>query len=1299
MVRLIAAVVLCLLTGSHAFGQEAASDLRTAAEKSDYKATARHEEVVKLLDALAASSPLARRADMGATHEGRTIPMLILADPPVANAEETRAAASKGRLVVLMLGNIHAGEVDGKEALPMLARDLLGEAKDGKESDLLKKLVLVFAPIYNGDGNERVDKKNRPGQNGPEEGMGVRENAQGLDLNRDFVKLEAPETRALAKFIRTWDPAVLVDTHTTNGSFHQYTLTYEGPRHPAGDPRIVEYVRDTFFPGVGKAVEEKHGWKTFFYGDFAADHTKWETYPAQPRYGTNYFGLRNRISVLTEGYSYSPFRDRVLATRDFVREVLNYLASNKEAVSKLLREADEESSKGAADAAPPERARRRRGGQQPEAAVTPPEEARPQADAKDAEKTKEEPTVAIRTKPVAAPEKATLLGFIEKSESGRAVSTGETKTYEVELWTRFESTLSVPRPFAYFYPAELTAITENLQRHGIEVDELREDIEVDAEFYKVEGLSKSRSFQGHELATVEVSTRKEPRRLNAGTILVRTGQKLGSLAAVLLEPQSEDGLATWNFFDASLSTGADFPVARIPAPTAIATGRVRTLAEDRPARKRITFEDAFESDRGINLSGSPAGIQRWVDKEHFLQFKDGKLRKVNAVSGRSEVVETNDAVAKALGTLPTIGERRARDMARGGSWSKERDGAFFSHENDLYYARADGSRAARLTSTPEDEELASFSPDGKFVAFVRSNDLFVVDVETATERRLTTTGCDHILNGKADWVYFEELFGRNWKVYWWSPDSQRLAFFESDNSMVPWYTLVDDLPEKQNVERVKYPRVGDANPRVRVGIVTAAGGSPQFPETPGYQPDNSLITGLGWWPDSSQAYFFVQDRSQTWLDFCVAPARGGAARKLFRDKTEAWIEAPSEPKFLKDGSFLVDSERTGYKHLYRYKADGTLIGAVTAGEWEIRSVPLVDEESGYVYFNAMKDSPIASNLYRAKLESASAAPADPERLTDERGSHSVSVSPDGGMFVDTWSSHESPTKIALRRGDGSTVRWLDTNPVYALEDFERGESSQFQIKSSYDGIDLEAALVKPVDFDPAKKYPVWITTYGGPHAPTVSDSWGGGQIWDHAMASAGVLVFHFDNHPSSGKGAKSAWTTYKRMGVRELADLKSAVDWLKSQPWVDGERIGLSGYSFGGYYTAYAMTHGDFLAAGIAGGSPTDWREYDTIYTERYMLTPQENPEGYDETSVVKGAANLKGKLMLVHGTMDDNVHPANSWKLARALQNAGKQFEMMMYPGWRHGIGGRQYQRMQYEFIMRTVGKTDGTDKAQSDN
>jgi hypothetical protein len=478
---------------------------RTIAERTNYQATARNSEVIEYCKDLAREAPLVRVAELGTTHEGRKIPLVIVADPPLATAGE---AARSGKLVVLAMGNIHAGEVDGKEALLMLMRDLALAT----DRPLLKHLVLLFVPNFNADGGDRMAKTNRPHQNGPPE-VGIRANAQGFDLNRDYVKLESPEVRALVRLLGEWDPAMVIDTHTTNGSYHNFAITFDGPRHPACDGRLVDFTRDMLLPDVATRLKKHDGYLSGYYGNFAGGRKVWESYPAQPRFGTQYVGLRNRIGILCESYVYAPYKERVLASRDFVLSCFEYAADNRDALRKVLK-----------NAAVP-RAR-----------------------------------VALRHKEVPLGKEITIVGI----EGGKTVPPGKTKEFMVTYLGKCEPTLEVARPLAYVVPAEYKTAIETLGRHGIVVEELKRETEAAVEVYRIDKVTMSAgTFQGHKLATVEAKARNEKRKLPAGAALVRTDQLLGNLAAFLLEPQSEDGLCTWNFFDAGLKEGADYPVLRL----------------------------------------------------------------------------------------------------------------------------------------------------------------------------------------------------------------------------------------------------------------------------------------------------------------------------------------------------------------------------------------------------------------------------------------------------------------------------------------------------------------------------------------------------------------------------------------------------------------------------------------------------------------------------------------------------------------------------------------------------------------
>ena len=345
-----------------------------------------------------------------------------------------------------------------------------------------------------------------------------------------------------------------------------------------------------------------------------------------------------------------------------------------------------------------------------------------------------------------------------------------------------------------------------------------------------------------------------------------------------------------------------------------------------------------------------------------------------------------------------------------------------------------------------------------------------------------------------------------------------------------YHTVLDDASSAtaRNVEKTHYPRSGEANPKVRLGIVGGLGGAVQWADLSDYSPDSSLISEVGWWPDSSAAYCYVQDRAQTWLDLVkVAPGPGGqSVKRLFRDATKAWIDSPGLIHAYKDGTFLWLSERDGWKHIYQYASDGTLKAQLTSGPWEVRRLDHVDLEDGWIYFTGTREAPMSTDFYRVK-------PGSPiERLTQSPGTHTANMSPDGKLFLSSRSDIRTPDRIGLYTAEGKLVRTVDSNPSHELKRLRFGPHERFQIRAR-DGFLLEAELILPPDLEPGKKYPVWFTTYAGPHTPTISDAWSGGRMRDHAMAHEGFVIFHMDPRSASGKGAVSAWKAYKHLGVQE----------------------------------------------------------------------------------------------------------------------------------------------------------------------
>jgi dipeptidyl-peptidase-4 len=395
------------------------------------------------------------------------------------------------------------------------------------------------------------------------------------------------------------------------------------------------------------------------------------------------------------------------------------------------------------------------------------------------------------------------------------------------------------------------------------------------------------------------------------------------------------------------------------------------------------------------------------------------------------------------------------------------------------------------------------------------------------------------------------------------------------------------------------------------------------------------------------------------------------------------VEPHGSPHWLRDGSFLWFSERTGWKHLYRVNVDGA-VQPVTRGEWEARTLLAVDEPRGLLYFAGTERSVTGGDVYRVRLDGS-----EQRRLTERRGTHTAVFNPAASLFLDTWSDVRTPPEVRLHDAEGREVRKVHAGPPPALAEYRMGTVEFVQVRAR-DGFAMEAMLIKPAGFDGSRRYPVLQSTYAGPHAQRVKDAWCDSCLFQHLVAERGVVVFVLDNRTASGKGAVSAWPAYRQLGVTEMADIEDGVAWLKRQPWVDGSRIGIEGWSYGGFMASYALTHSRSFRMGIAGAPVTDWRLYDSVYTERFMDTPARNAEGYQRTSVREAAAALHGDLLLVHGLADDNVHPQNTHQLAFALQQAGRPFRLLTYARQRHAFRDRRLihhlRTAMMEFIEETL-------------
>jgi dipeptidyl-peptidase-4 len=683
-------------------------------------------------------------------------------------------------------------------------------------------------------------------------------------------------------------------------------------------------------------------------------------------------------------------------------------------------------------------------------------------------------------------------------------------------------------------------------------------------------------------------------------------------------------------------------------------------------KKELTLEAIYDPETKVAIGGTaPSGFE-WIDDDSFTWPLKNE---------RGEFVEWRVFDARSGAT------RKLAIAAEDVTFNAKHTAGIVTKDDELDLVNAADGSVKTLTKVAGEEEVPSFSPDGTKVAFVRNNDLYVVDLD-GNEKRLTTDGSSEILNGKLDWVYQEEVYGRGtWKSYWWSPDSSRIAFLQLDEREVPKYTIVDEIPLHPNVTVYPYPKAGDPNPKVKLLVVSVADGAIRPIDLSRYRDVQPLVVNVAWNKDA--VVYQVQNREQTWLDLVTASSSTGESRVLIHETTPAWVDPLANPIFLPDGSFLWQSERTGYRHVYHYQADPAQFRRITNGEWEVRDVHGADKS--YVYFSGTERSVLGQDIYRIRFDGTGL-----QRLSERTGTHNATFNPSFSRFIDKWSDVDTPDQARLYANDGKLLRAVDENRGALYTQYNLPKIEFLQVKTR-DGVPMEAMMIRPTHFDPSKKYPVYQYVYGGPHAQSVRNTWGGQRYLFHRyVAQQGAIVWIVDNRTASGKGAVSAWPAHKNLGELELRDLEDALVWLKQQPYIDGSRVLMTGWSNGGFITLYTLTHSKSWSAGIAGGSVVDWRDYDSIFTERMMLEPRNNEEGYRKSAPLLDADKLHGNLLLLHGTADDNVHAQNTIQFAYELQKRERMFEMMLLPRSKHTVTAQSLYFMQ-KFVMEFVKRQFG--------
>jgi len=630
-------------------------------------------------------------------------------------------------------------------------------------------------------------------------------------------------------------------------------------------------------------------------------------------------------------------------------------------------------------------------------------------------------------------------------------------------------------------------------------------------------------------------------------------------------------------------------------------------------------------------------------------------------------------MAQALASLNQLGITDVKDAL---PWPEEFDAAgkqaIYLFKDDVFLLDLATAKFTRVTHTPDEEKDAQFSPDGRQISYVRNNDLYAYDIASGRETRLTNDGSETLLNGTVTWVYWEEIMGRRDIGYWWAPDSKSIAYLQTDVTGVPVSTFVDFEPQDPKILKQVYPKPGERDPKVRVGVV-GIGAEPKTQWIAIDKPFEWLLR-VKWLPDSERLAVETLNRPQTDLDLYFADIKSGAAKHILTDTDPGWINVNDDLYFLGDHQhFLWASERDEYMHLYRYSMDGTLANQVTKGNWAIaasgglvfwvrQAVTGIDEKNDWIYFTAMKESSIERHLYRIHSDGSGLT-----KLSEGAGHHGIAMSPDTRYYFDTYSNIRTMPAVELHAADG---KLLSTIAAPRPELLPAGMVyPELTTIPTSDGFRMPAQILKPANFDAHKKYPVILYIYGGPSAPMVSNSWNRGILFDNLLAADGFVVAVIDNRAATAISKKLEDTIFENPAVSETKDLVDGIRWLKQQPWVDPDRFGIWGWSGGGTNTLNVMTRSTEIKAGIAGAPVTDWRYYDSKWAEALVRTPETNPKIYAQTSLVDRAGDLHGNLLLIWGTYDDNVHPQNEQAFINQLIAKGKPYHTMIYPMRKHGF------------------------------
>jgi len=611
-------------------------------------------------------------------------------------------------------------------------------------------------------------------------------------------------------------------------------------------------------------------------------------------------------------------------------------------------------------------------------------------------------------------------------------------------------------------------------------------------------------------------------------------------------------------------------------------------------------------------------------------------------------------------------------------FSSDGNALLFPLNGDIYYYRLADKTAKRLTQTSAFETDVKFSPKGNFVSFIREQNIYVLNIASGLEKQLTLDGAGVIKNGMSEFVAQEEM-GRM-TGYWWSPDEKHIAFLRVDEGPVQVVIRNEIYAEKIELIKQRYPATGTNNVHIQLAVTDIQGKKIRLIPLDSNKKGESrdiYIPRVKWLPNSKDLSYQWQSRDQKTLILKSYNLKKRKQKTLLTETSAHWVNLYKDLTFLADSkSFIWASERDGYKHFYHFNLKGELITQLTKGNWVVDSLKYLDETNGWLYFTGRSDTPLERHLYKVPLSGKS--PEQVQRLSKRNGFHQISFSANGSNYIDSFSNINTPKQVSLHQANGNQLTWLAENSVDANHPvapyYNNLVMPEFgSLKSDDEQATLLYKLYKPKDMQPSKKYPVIVNVYGGPHAQRVTNKWQGADMTQY-MLQQGYIVFQLDNRGSNYRGAAFEAAIYQHLGNIEVMDQVTGVKFLQTLPYVDKDRIGVFGHSYGGYMALMTMFKaGDYFKAGVSGAPVTDWMLYDTHYTERYLSHPKDNLKGYQQSSVFPYITGLNGPLMVYHGMADDNVLFTNTTKLIKALQDENKRFELMTYPGSKHSMRGKK--------------------------